>query len=91
MDFAKIDVEGAEPAVIAGMENTVRRSSRLSLLVECNPAALRCGGSTPADLLVALEGLGLRVWSIAPDASLQAVRRDGSDRVGNLLCRKGAA
>lgn len=80
LDFVKIDVEGAEPLVLAGMLRTISRSPALSMLVECNPQALACAGASPDDLLDSLRRMHFTVESVAPDAT------SAVDNTVNLLC-----
>ena len=57
LDLLKLDVEGAEPAVLDGAEETLRRFQPLTV-VECNPVALpRLGGTSYRQLFLRLEGL----------------------------------
>ena len=57
LDLVKLDVEGAEPAVLDGAEETLRRFRPLTV-VECNPVALpRLGGTTYRELFLRLQGL----------------------------------
>jgi FkbM family methyltransferase len=64
----KIDVEGAEGLVLAGMKNILRRRRVRTLVVEFNPATCRRTGMDPEDVLrrVLAAGYGVRtldVWS----------------------------
>lgn len=57
LDLLKLDVEGAEPAVLDGAEETLRRFRPLTV-VECNPVALpRFDGTSYRQLFLRLEGL----------------------------------
>ncbi|MBI4917434.1 MAG: FkbM family methyltransferase [Acidobacteria bacterium] len=58
VDLVKIDVEGAEPEVLAGSSRLLAENRRLALLVEWNPACLRRGGHDPSELPAALTGMG---------------------------------
>lgn len=57
--FIKIDVEGHEMAVLDGAEKTLR-NLRPMILCEFNELLLREGGSSSAELLDRLSGLGYR-------------------------------
>jgi FkbM family methyltransferase len=57
LDLLKLDVEGAEPAVFDGAEETLRRFKPFTV-VECNPVALpRFGGTSYRELFLRLHGL----------------------------------
>jgi len=60
-DLIKIDVEGAEAAVINGGMETLRRF-RPRLLVEFNASMLNRAGSSPSDLAGTLQGLGYALY-----------------------------
>jgi FkbM family methyltransferase len=65
--FIKIDVEGAELAVLRGARETIRRGGRaLALFVEFHPSIWRVVGITRADVESELERQRLRVRALAP-------------------------
>lgn len=84
----KIDVEGAELAVVAGASATIGRAAVATVLVELNPKALAAGGHDGADLVAALEALGLEVGFV-DEAAGRVVPTIDTARKGNLLARKG--
>jgi FkbM family methyltransferase len=88
----KIDAEGAELQVLAGLTRLVGSAARAVLLVESNPAALAEAGSAPDDLVAALRALGLVLHRI--DERSRTVVPLGSEPIGdwkgNLLCRSPA-
>lgn len=51
VDLIKIDVEGAELDVLAGMTELLRKSEDLKLIMEFNPALLQSAGVDPAEFL----------------------------------------
>jgi FkbM family methyltransferase len=61
-DLIKVDVEGEEVSVLAGMGRTLTRvKSGFVMIVELNPDALLDAGTGPGELLGRLGELGLRV------------------------------
>lgn len=50
-DFIKIDVQGYEPFVIAGLEDTILKSRHISVLTEYWPIGIKAAGGDPAAYL----------------------------------------
>jgi len=90
VDFIKIDVEGAEPLVLAGSTQTLACSPGLAMLVEYNPRALRCGGLAPEKFVQHLQQAEFRVQVILPNAALGQISELLADEVVNLVCQKSA-
>jgi len=61
IDLVKIDVEGAETTVLAGMEQLCERSPDLNLIVEYCPALIEATGTKPSDLLDQLASMNFNV------------------------------
>jgi FkbM family methyltransferase len=87
VDFVKIDVEGAEPLVLAGMRQTISRSPHINLLIEYNPAALACGGEEPKEMIAVLQKAGFQVGVVRPDGVLDNFANGLQSDYVNLLCR----
>ncbi|MFQ5513649.1 MAG: FkbM family methyltransferase [Myxococcota bacterium] len=62
--LVKIDVQGFETVVLAGMKRLVEQKAISDLLIEFWPEGLSSAGSRPRDLLDALAGCGYRIWEI---------------------------
>jgi len=62
LDLIKIDVEGHEPAVLRGAEETIRRF-RPVMVIECAAAHLRREGATPRQIVETAERLGYSVFT----------------------------
>ena len=58
----KIDTDGHEWEILAGMTETFKRFADLALVIEFNPKMIRAAGRQPADLLARLDELGLAVF-----------------------------
>jgi FkbM family methyltransferase len=58
LDLVKVDVEGAEMAVLQGMEGSLARLRPRLIVVEVVPDHLRRAGSSPEALAAFFEGLG---------------------------------
>jgi FkbM family methyltransferase len=65
IDWIKIDVQGAEPRLLAGAWSTLERLAP-QLLVEVDPVDLRAGGATSRTLLGALADRGYRLFAVRP-------------------------
>jgi len=57
INLMKIDVEGAELGVLAGMESLVERSPNMKLVVEYCPFLIQSTGANPSDLLTKLSSM----------------------------------
>ena len=58
VDMIKMDVQGAEANVLAGMRRTLASSRRLKMIIEYTPWMLRESGADPIALLTGLETAG---------------------------------
>jgi FkbM family methyltransferase len=65
-DLVKIDAEGAEPAILAGMQKLLERSPRVQLVIEYLPSAMTRAGHDVGAFLHSLERLGFRLHEITP-------------------------
>lgn len=59
VDFLKVDVEGAEPLVIKGAEQTIAQNPQLQIVMEWSPGQIRQAGFDVAEFLRDLESHGL--------------------------------
>jgi len=104
IDVLKMDAEGAETGILAGMQGVLARNPGLTLLTEFFPRAI-CGfGSSPEDYVRQLAALGFRIHPIdeatgelrALDPAhvaelVSELTRPGAPAdVTNLLCVRGA-
>jgi len=65
-DLIKIDAEGAEPAILAGMQRLLERAPRVQLVLEFRPDVLARAGHDPHAFLTSLVRLGFRLHAITP-------------------------
>jgi len=63
VDFIKIDVDGAEPGVIRGLSNLIKRSSKLLMICEFGLYYMKAGYS-PEDFFDMIEELGFEYGRI---------------------------
>lgn len=63
VDLIRLDIEGAETLALRGAEATIRRSPRLSIVMEWSPVMLR-SRCDPAVEAAWLAALGFRFWRI---------------------------
>ncbi len=73
VDFVKIDVQGFEGEVLAGLEETLGRSPGVVVLAEFWPFGLRRAGTDPRALLDLLERSGLALCELVGGARTRPV------------------
>ncbi len=84
----KLDLEGNEPHALEGMASLAGRA-QFVCIVEVNPEALACAGSTPDDVIERLRALGLEPrWIEEESGTLAAARVGSPSRKGNLYATK---
>jgi FkbM family methyltransferase len=84
--LTKIDVEGGEPQVLAGMVETIQSNPEMVIIVELNPRALQAGGHTARALVAQLEDYGFEVNEIQEGGQLVPPLGNPSNNTRNLLC-----
>jgi FkbM family methyltransferase len=83
----KLDVEGAEPLALSGMQRILREARLLLLVLEVNPEALEAGGSSPQKLMDELVAADLECLYVHEDRQvLRPVPARGSLEKGNVAC-----
>jgi hypothetical protein len=98
IDLIKIDVEGAEVAVLDGMTRMLEELPRLKIIIEFNPALLLSAGVAPNSFLDKVRSLGFQMSAIEDSICLSLVDEDDSssltdrllaaDNSVNLLCTR---
>lgn len=68
IDVVKIDVEGAEPLVLAGMQNIIARNPHLKIIMEFVPSHIRRAGKTPSEFIRQIRSMGLGIHIIDPSS-----------------------
>lgn len=69
LDFAKIDIQGAEPLFLEGGERTLTRF-RPDLVMEVSPTDLAGLGKTSRDLFCQIEALGYKIFTIRDNGDI---------------------
>jgi FkbM family methyltransferase len=72
VDLVKIDVEGHEPMVMRGMEQTIARSPNIRIVTEFADSLL-AHTVNPADFADYIRGLGLAICRVLPKFKLRLV------------------
>lgn len=78
VNFIKIDTEGAEALILAGMKRLIAENDDLKMAVELSPYALEDLGASAAELLDMLEDLDFRFYDLGlgPLVPLAEVSRE---------------
>ena len=87
VNLIKIDVQGYEPKVIAGLRETITASPNLTLLTEFWPQGIDEAGEDANEFLRTLRELGLTLHELQPDGSL-AELTDDTDLIARLQGRR---
>lgn len=87
VDLVKMDVQGAEAKVIAGMERTIEGNPGIIMVIELSPWMLEDIGDDPLALLEGLEGRG---FSLATMEEGTGILTGGSCREILERCAKGS-
>jgi FkbM family methyltransferase len=72
VDLVKIDVEGHEPLVLRGMEQTISRSPNIRIIAEFADNLLATTVS-PADFVDYIRGLGFAICRVLPNFKIRLV------------------
>lgn len=91
LDFAKVDVQGAEPLVLEGMRETIENSPDIVIAVEWSRPHYEAFGWSPGSFLQLLELLSLRPAVLERDGTerdLPGSRELESDAIVTLLLRR---
>ena len=96
IDFIKIDVQGAEMAVLGGGKNMIEKNKDLKIVTEFWPAGLRqFPGSSPEEYLNMLESYGFKLYlideskgSVAPFDGASFLSKYREPESINLLCQR---
>ena len=84
--LVKMDVEGSEPEVLAGMVRLLEKSEDIKLILEFNTPLLRNAGTEPAELLENLMQRGFRVSYIDEiKGAIPLAEDDNVSMLGRLM------
>jgi len=92
----KIDVEGAEYAVLQGMNRIIAKNPELKIFTEFRPEALKRAGHLPTEYFKMLTNYGFNIYlidekkqSMEPAQISRVMKACNSIGYVNLLCHKG--
>jgi len=95
IDFIKIDVEGAEPAVLEGMETMINQNKDLLIITEFLPNVISRFGSLPEEYLSRLVNYGFNLYGIDEEKESFALMDIASllkecspGKLANILARR---
>ncbi len=76
VDFVKLDIEGAELHALWGMEQILRRSGRIGMVIEFVRSHLERQGQSPRQVVVFLESLGFHCVNLKRDFLISGLSPD---------------
>jgi FkbM family methyltransferase len=96
INIIKIDVEGAEDAVLEGMRRIITENPELTIFTEFSPEALKRAGCLPTEYLKKLTNYGFDIYlidekkqSLEPAEVNRVLQECKSIGYVNLLCHRG--
>ena len=94
IDFIKMDIQGSEPKVFAGMKKVVSKNPQLKIITEFSPKTIIDVGSNPEDFLIDLEKSNFIIKEIVEKKGyqLKPIRKENIPQTNlrelNLYCYK---
>ena len=99
VDVIKVDVEGVEPKVLAGMKNIISANNKMVILTEFFPSALKESGAEPSSYLLELIDMGFMLYRVTEDTQKNLIpitiemipaisKGEGIHKLINILCLK---
>lgn len=73
VDYVKIDVQGAERAVLEGMQRTIEANPRMQIVAEYAPGGIRTAGGEPSEFLDYIRRFGFRIMDLPEDGVAREV------------------
>ncbi len=83
----KVDVEGAEPAVLAGAQHALRDATRATVIAEVHPNALAANRASPDDVIAPLRAAGYDIRFVDQEGNVGDV--PGTPTKGNVVATRG--
>jgi len=87
--FVKIDVQGAELAVLKGAKRMLRENHDVKILFEYWPYGLRAAGHEPSDLLSFLQDLGFTIRPVGISQAKWECLGSTKEDYCNLIAERG--
>jgi FkbM family methyltransferase len=88
VDVVKVDVEGAEVRVLAGLERTLGRNPAVTIMLEWSPSQVEAVGDTPSEIIDLLAGHGFEFQLIEDDLNPIDRRRLLELPYGNVVATR---
>ncbi len=76
IDFLKIDIEGAEPLALKGMQKLIGNSENISIVSELNPDSLAQLGETPDSFFNGIAEQKLKVYKIGKNGNITEINKN---------------
>lgn len=91
IDLLKVDVEGAEIDVLEGMDQLLRMSESLNLIMELNPVLLQGAGASTAVLLERLAASGFSIHYVDEKKGILRLDASAQSSMASELLKSGGS